>query len=81
MPRIEDRKEENSMATYKDIQDDIQQRHLVAIKTCWIADVKRKYGKTKRIAPNRLDPLRAKYPCPLDKQVLIEESLRRFGDL
>ena len=69
------------MATYKEIQDDIQLRCRITVKTCWIADVKRKYGKTRRVAPNRLDPLLAKYPCPPDKQVLIEESLRRFGDL
>ena len=69
------------MATYKEIQEDIRHRHHVTVKTCWIADVKRQHGLTKRMASNRLDPMRAKYPCPQDKQALIEESLRRFGDL
>lgn len=69
------------MATYKEIQEDIRQRHHVTVKTFWIADIKRQHGQTRRIASNRLDPERAKYPCPQDKQVLIEESLKRLGDL
>jgi hypothetical protein len=69
------------MTTYKNIQEDIRQKHHVTVKTCWIADVKRQHGQTSRIAPNRLDPERAKYPCPQDKRKLIEESLRRLGDL
>jgi hypothetical protein len=69
------------MATYKEIQEDIRHRHHVTVKTCWIADVKRQHRLTRRVASNRLDPRRAKYPCPQDKQALIEESLRRFGDL
>lgn len=68
------------MATYKEIQDDIRRRHQVAVKTCWIADVKRKYGKTSRCAANRINPEQVKYPCPEDKRELIEESLKRFGD-
>jgi len=69
------------MATYKDIQEDIRHRHHVKVKTCWIADIKRQHGQTTRIARNRLDPERVKYPCPQDKKPLIEESLRRLGDL
>lgn len=69
------------MATYKDIQEDIRQRHHFTVKTCWIADVKRQHGLTRRMASNRLDSIRVKYPCPQDKQALIEESLRRLGDL
>lgn len=69
------------MATYKEIQEDIRDRHHVTIKTCWIADVKRQHGLTIKMASNRLDPMRAKYPCPEDKQAFIEESLRRFGCL
>lgn len=63
------------MATYKEVQQDIRERHHVTVKRCPIADVKRQYGQTRRIAYNRLDPERAKYPCPQDKQALIEESL------
>jgi hypothetical protein len=69
------------MATYQEIQEDIRQRYHVTVKTCWIADIKRQHGKTTRIASNRLDPGRAKYLCPPDKQPLIEESLKRLGGL
>jgi hypothetical protein len=78
MPRQEKGKR---MATYKEIQEDIRQRHHVTVKTCWIDDIKRKHGQTRRIASNGLDPERAKYRSPHDKQRMIEESLKRFADL
>jgi hypothetical protein len=72
---------EGGMATYREIQEDIRRRHQITVKTCWIADIKRRHGKTSRLASNRLDPKKVKYPCPQDKQRLIEESLKRLGDL
>jgi len=72
---------ETGMATYKDIQDDICQRHQITVKTCWIADVKRQRGKTSRKAPNRINPKQVKYPCPKDKRKIIEESMKRLGVL
>lgn len=69
------------MATYKQIQEDIKKRHQINVKTCWIADIKRQHGKTTRLASNRLDPQKVKYPCPQDKRTIIEESLKRFGDI
>ncbi len=34
------------------------------IKTCWIADVKRELGLTKRVSANRINQNSVKYPCP-----------------
>lgn len=34
------------------------------IKDCWIADVKRELGLTKRKSYNRLNEDSVKYPCP-----------------
>lgn len=69
------------MATYKEIQKDIKQRHSISVKTCWIADVKRQHGKIKRIAPNRLNPKKVKYPCPNDKRTIIVDTLKRLGEI
>jgi len=72
---------ERGIATYKDIQDDIHQKHQMTVKTCWIADVKRQHGKTIRPAHNRINPEQVKYPCPQDKRKIIEESMKRLGIL
>jgi hypothetical protein len=69
------------MVTYKNIQDDMHQRHRITVKTCWIADVKRQHGKISRKAHNRINPRQVKYPCPPDKRKIIEESMRRLGVL
>jgi len=72
---------DRGVATYKKIQDEIRQTHQITVKTCWIADVKRQHGKTRRIAHNRINPKQVKYPCPQDKQNIIEESMKRLGVL
>ena len=69
------------MATYKQIQEYIKQEYGITVKTCWIADVKRQYGKTSRLATNRIDPEKAKYPCPQGKRSIIEEAMKHFGAL
>jgi len=69
------------MATYREIQDDIQKNHGQSVKTCWIAHVKELNGLSLRMAANRLSPSARKYPCPENMRPLIEESMRRLGVL
>ena len=67
------------MATYRDIQNDIWNRHNKSVKTCWIAHVKELNGLNPKLANNRLSPTERKYPCPDWARSLIEDSMRRFG--
>jgi hypothetical protein len=67
------------MATYRQIQDDIRERHGRLVKTCWIAHVKELHGLHPRVAPNRISPSERQAPCPPEWQPVIEESMRRFG--
>ena len=66
--------------SYSDIQDRVRERHGVAVKTCWIADVREQVGLHPRPAPNRKGPVREN-PCPPDKILLIEEALRYFAQI
>ncbi|MFY7814348.1 MAG: hypothetical protein ACOVRK_04060 [Chryseobacterium taeanense] len=52
--------------TYKQIQDEYKSKYNSSIKTCWIADTKRKMGLPVRIAYNRISET-PKYPCPKEK--------------
>jgi len=47
---------------YKAIQIAYRQRYKRTVKTCWIAEVKRKHGKTTRVAPNRKGEPKVKCP-------------------
>lgn len=69
------------MATYKQIQEDIQGRHHRSVKTCWIAHVKELNGLNPRVAVNRLSAKKREYPCPPEVRPIIEASMRRFGML
>lgn len=69
------------MATYREIQDDIRDRHGRTVKTCWIAHVKELNGLRPRVAPNRLSIKKREQPCPIELRPLIEASMRRFGML
>lgn len=69
------------MTTYEEIQDHIKQHHQIIVKKCSIADVKRHFGLTIRVAPNRIDPNKVTNPCPVEKWQLIEDALKYFGDL
>lgn len=51
--------------TYKEIQEKYKKKYGKTVKTCWIADVKRKKGYKVRDAYNRLGK-KPKYPCPSD---------------
>lgn len=50
--------------TYKEIQTKAKKELGRTIKSCWIADVKRKLGLTTRKAHNRISDEKVKYPCP-----------------
>ena len=69
------------MATYTQIQADVQARHGRVIKTCWIAHVKAQNGFQMRTAPNRHSPDARVHPCPVEVRPLIEDSMRRLGML
>lgn len=69
------------MATYKQIQTDIQARYGRTVKTCWIAHVKELNGLRMSQAPNRRSPDSRAHPCPADIRPLSEESMHRFDML
>jgi len=51
--------------TYKQIQSEYFRLYgKPVIQNCWIADVKRELGLTKRISHNRIDKNSAVKPCP-----------------
>jgi hypothetical protein len=65
------------MATYKEIQNYIKEKYKFTVKTCWIADIKNKFGLITRKAPNRKG-LQRLHPCPQSKESYIVEALRYF---
>lgn len=50
--------------TYKEIQEEHRKIYNRTVKSCWIADVKRKLGYPVRISPNRIDKAEIKNKCP-----------------
>lgn len=66
------------MATYKEIQDYIREKHGYTAQTCWIAHTKDLVGLQTRSAPNRIDPNKRVKPCPEDKINDIKEALKHF---
>ena len=67
------------MATYKDIQSFIKEKHGITAQTCWIADMKEKCGLPKRKAPNRISEDSRVKPCPAEYEKYIEEAFKHFG--
>lgn len=67
------------MATYQEIRTHIQAQNGFVPKSCWIAHVLAEHGKTRRAAPNRIEPTRRAHPCPPSKRPAIEAALRHFG--
>lgn len=65
------------MATYKEIQNYIKEKYGFTVKTCWITDIKNKFGLTQRRAYNRRSFQRL-HPCPKNKKRQIIEALRYF---
>ncbi len=66
------------MATYKQIQEFLKNKHNRAFKSCWIAHVKSDYGLTKRQSPNRYDPNKRVHPCPDEFRENVEDALKHF---
>ena len=66
------------LVTYAQAQMIYKERHGRTVKTCWIADIKRRHGKTKCQASNRIGP-RPKYPCPGDVRPDLERILRELA--
>ena len=67
------------MATYKKIQEYIQENFGQSVKTCWIADMKEIHGLSKRVASNRISLNSKVYPCPEEKKTIISEAFKHFG--
>ena len=62
--------------TYKQIQSEYSRLFgKPVIQSCWIADVKRELGLTKRIAQNRKDKNSAVKPCP---EGLVKDRLKKI---
>ena len=67
------------MATYKEIQNYIKEKHGLSVKTCWIADAKEKLGLDVKVSKNRISENERKYPCPSAKLGLIKEAFTHFN--
>ena len=74
-------KQSNSMATYKQIQEDIKETTGKSVKSCWIAHVKELNGLPLKEASNRKSQDERVYPCPDEYRDIIENSMRKFNML
>ncbi len=66
------------MPTYEAIQHEVRITFGFVPKTCWIAHVFELLDKKLGVAPNRIDPIIRKCPCPSEKQAAIVEALRNL---
>ena len=66
--------------TYAEIQAVYCKLYGTTVKTCWIAEVKRKYGKTTRRAWNSGTGGGAP-PCPEDVFRRLEKVMKETGDI
>lgn len=66
------------MASYKEIQKYVKQKHGYSVKTCWIAHVKELCGIVGKVAPNRLNIYSRANPCPDNKLGAIKEAFKHF---
>jgi hypothetical protein len=66
-------------ATYKAIQAWVKEEFGLSVKTCSIADMKQQSGLRLKTAPNRIDPLERKYPCPDEHKSAIRAAFIHFG--
>lgn len=64
--------------TYKRAQEVYLERHGKTVKTCWIADIKRKFGTTTHEAWNR-QAGEPSNPCPADVRDKLEPILKERG--
>jgi len=63
--------------TYSKTQELYKKKYGKVIKTCWIADVLRSRGKTKRKSWNRIGT-NPKYPCPDEIKPNLEKILQEL---
>ncbi len=63
--------------TYAQAQKLYKERTGKTVKTCYIADIKRKHGTTKHKAWNRIGN-KPKYPCPSDVFPKLEKILKEL---
>lgn len=66
------------MATYKQIQDHVKQKHGYIPKSCWIAHMKEISGLHPIMSTRRYSPNARVHPCPIDKQDDIRDTFRYF---
>ena len=69
------------MATYKQIQNFVQEHHCVNVQTCWIAHMKEKCGLPRRKAPNRISEDSRVKPCPPEYEKYIEDAYKHFRNI
>jgi hypothetical protein len=69
------------MATYSQVQEYVKRQYHCTVKTHWIAHVKELNGMKPRVAHNRISAQEHKFPCPVEKRIMIEKALKYFGDL
>lgn len=67
------------MATYKQIQEYIKQKHGYTVKSCWIAHMKEVCGLKPKISPNRFSPNSRVHPCPQEKQDDLKQAFQHFN--
>ncbi|CAH2714786.1 putative RNA methyltransferase [Neobacillus rhizosphaerae] len=66
------------MATYKQIQEYIKQKHGYSVKTCWIAHMKEVCGLNPKRSQNRHSPNARVHPCPPGKQNELRQAFEHF---
>jgi len=66
------------MATYKQIEEYIKNKHGFVVKGCWIAHMKEICGLPVKIAHNRQSITERKVPCPPEKMKIIKDTFRYF---
>lgn len=65
--------------TVKQIQEYTKSLYRFIAKTCWVTDVKEKFGISVKSAWNRENPNERKNPCPADKIEKIKEALKFYN--
>lgn len=67
------------MATYREIQSFIKDKHNIIVQTCWIAHMKEKLGLPKRTAVNRISEYSRVKPCLLNMRFLLRKLFAILG--
>jgi len=75
------------MTNYVKIKDEYKRQYGRTVKTCWIADVKRKVGLPTKVSNRRINPNEIANPCPesirpnlepiIEKVYTITEKVRK----